>query len=327
MKTTVRKPLASLAAACLVAALSSLTLTPAYAEPADDSEPVADLYASQVIDDHLSYVVPGEEVTFELEVVNLSKDVPSEDVVLTYELDPSFTGTTVETSGDAGLSCSVDTKADGNVVTCTSDSIGPGQQGFVKVTTRALEEPKDRYYFNEGGLTSATKNAHDGDYLTYAQLGEFVTWDADVRISAEAVGEVVPGESGEWTITVTNAGPETAKSLLVDSLVFQSKITDQGPSAWGYFPELSSEAPNVVCDLACDVEDLAPGESIILTTTVDLSGLDGDEVEATFSVFPFGGDLNPDNNQVTLRYEKTSSEPEQPAEPEEPVEPEQPAEP
>lgn len=114
-----------------------------------------------------------------------------------------------------------------------------------------------------------------------ADLGVSVEDDADPIVATEGV---------TYTITVTNAGPETAEGVLLESM-----LVDQSGALLGVFSFTTTQGRCFTNGLTCLLDSIASGASATVTLDVvtDVSGLD---LQLTAEVVAATLDPRPSNN-------------------------------
>ena len=175
-------------------------------------------------------------------------------------------------SSTAGTCTLVDSPADLDVlvddVSCTLASLASGASVTVTVTYSADADL-------EGGTVktnTAAADADDTDNTTHpvtdsdtVAIGEVVDLDVVKDFSGDDPETVTAGSTGNtFTITVTNDGPSNADDVqLTDSVDARLDVTgvstDTGTCA----------APAQL--VACDLNDLAPGASAVITVTYSVA--------------------------------------------------------
>ncbi|MBB2987761.1 DUF7507 domain-containing protein [Terracoccus luteus] len=203
--------------------------------------PVADLKVTKVLTS--GPPVPGTPVTYSLTVDNLGPSTAT-GVTLTDVLDPRFSAATATPS--AGT-CDVV----GATVECDLRSLAPDDP-TVTVTLTALLAPDAL-----GVLTNtATVGSDTTDPVTSndtTTVTSTVEPSADVSVEKEVLPTVpVPGEEVTFTVTVSNAGPSSARDVVVrDVLPADVTLTSD--------PSTTVGACTVVDGaLECDLGTLAP---------------------------------------------------------------------
>lgn len=209
-------------------------------------------------------VLAGEPVSWDLNLTNLSSSTDT-NVVITDDLSgqPVAGPVTATVTGAPG-SCSVS----GLAVSCSIPTLDGNTSALVVVTATA--DPSA----NSGDVISNTANA-DGDFSAPVTGIEETTINAqsDLRLIKSGPATIAAGETGVWTIVVTNDGPAQAKAI---------EVADLLPTGVTYIS--SSTTPgSIACDpvganVNCTVGTLDPGA----TATIDITA----RVERTSAAGP-----------------------------------------
>ena len=196
-------------------------------------------------------VVAGNRVTWTVTVINAG---PS-----------TATATSVSDTLPAGFSLvaaqsSTSCSAAGADVTCSAGTLAVGASATFTLVTEV--DPA-----HAAGVVTNTATASSTTPFTVTPAGADVTVErlalASVTKSA-AVDPVTAGTTATWTITVTNDGPSTIEAPVVTDVLdpllgFVSAVPEAGTCG---------EAAGT---LTCTLPDLAPGESLHITVTTDVS--------------------------------------------------------
>jgi uncharacterized repeat protein (TIGR01451 family) len=196
----------------------------------------------------------GEIVYYSVSVSNHS-DVPATGVSTTQILPDELTFVADGTDPR----CS----ANGQVVTCDFGTVGPLEQFYYLVYTRA----------NATGTVASTVrvSASEPDPLPGNNSSTATTTVQPAAHLSIAVAESAdPAKSGSrltYTVTVTNNGPDAAHSYGYTDIYWEAAVRKNTLDGW-------SASANVTCTqtfynhLGCDMGTLDPGESFTVTVTI-----------------------------------------------------------
>ncbi|RLK62375.1 CARDB domain-containing protein [Actinokineospora cianjurensis] len=244
----------------------------------------------------------GQTVTYTISAINNGPN-PGTGVTLTDTLP---TGTTyVSTAPPAGVTCS----PSGQTVTCSLGTVANGATVAIPVVARVNADTAGGVVINSVRVAGTT--ADDVSVNNTATVPVTVTQSADLQVTSSLNGPVVPGtEQTVLTTTVTNAGPSTARDVVISI-----PLPDGTTVVW------ATDGCTVSAGtLTCVVGTLAPGASF--TADVVLA-VDPGFAAPTLSITSSASASTPDpangNNSSTatqptapladLRVTKTASTP------------------
>ena len=210
-------------------------------------------------------VTVGDNITYTITVTNNGSD-EAEEVVLTDNLpgNVSFILTTF-TQGNCSTA--------NEVVTCNMGSISNGGHAVVTIVVKTILEGT---ITNIASVTSSTFDPDSNNNSASEQTTAIRLSMADLSITKnDTIDPVAVGDSINYTITVTNNGPETAKSVV---------MTDQLPGGVSFISASSSQGSCVESngEVTCNLGDIANGESATATIIV-IANTDG-QITNTASV-------------------------------------------
>jgi uncharacterized repeat protein (TIGR01451 family) len=162
--------------------------------------------------------VPGDTVAFTLTARN---DGPStaEGVSVLDSLPPDLVDAEVTEPSDA---CDL---TDGSAVSCTFDTLGPDEEQTVTITATLDPDVPAGTLANSASITS---NTPDPDLANNSDTVGAPTAPADLVVTKTVdPATVEPGGPVSWTVTVTNEGPGTARSVLVADQLPDGITVDQ----------------------------------------------------------------------------------------------------
>ncbi|GAA2979621.1 DUF11 domain-containing protein [Actinokineospora diospyrosa] len=194
-------------------------------------------------------VVPGQQATFTIDVVNFGYSTAT-NVVIT---DPIIAGLTPVSATATAGGCVIS----GQVVTCTPGSIGP--DGDVTVTIVVDVDPGfvPNTVSNTASVVSDVTESDPSDNTVSIAGSAAALTDLGLAMSADKPS-YAPGDAISWLLTVTNNGSSTARDVV---------LTDQLPASVGNIV-VPAGCVLQTNRLVCALGDIAPGDS----ATVFISG-------------------------------------------------------
>ncbi len=249
--------------------------------------PEADLSVTK--DDGVTSAVPGESVTYTIEVSNTGpSDDPSVSLTDTFPavLTCTYTsgaaggatGNTAAGSGDLAETLSMPAGSSVTyTVTCDIDSDATGTLSNTATASGSVTDP-------DGGNDSAT----DADTVLVPEADLSVTKD-------DGVTSAVPGESVTYTIEVSNAGPSDDPSVsLTDTFPAVLACTYTSAAAGG----ASGNTAMGAGDLA-ETLSMPAGSSVTYTVTCDIDSSATGTLSNTVTVTASVTDPDGGNNSAT----------------------------
>ncbi|MDT4938757.1 MAG: hypothetical protein QOG80_2428 [Pseudonocardiales bacterium] len=236
-------------------------------------------------------VVAGAPITWTLSVHNNGPST-AHNVLITDNVPAGVTITSVTMPG---ASCNAG--AAGNPAlptTCTFDPLGPGATSNLMTITATVNPGTTGTLENDARVSSATFDSNSSNNLATAVTS--VQVQADVSIVKTATpNPVTPGTALSYKLTVSNAGPSTATSIVVTDALPASLIfgSTGGVGTCGFQTNTNT--------VTCSVPNLDPGtsESVFIYTTVKSSVVSG-SITNTATVVAAGTDPNTGNNSSTI---------------------------
>lgn len=204
---------------------ASATITPV---------PQADLTAAKSAPAKLN---PGANAVYKLTVRNLGPSA-AQAVQL---LDPTPAGLTLVSVTGGGCTA----------LPCTVGTLGPGESRTVDVTYSVNFPATAGNISNTVSVSSSTADPAPGN--NSATTLTPVANEADLKVEKTGPTSVVPGQTAEYSLTVTNLGPSTAPAVT---------LTDPTPSG------LSRQISSAPCagGFPCNLGDLAVGATVTVTS-------------------------------------------------------------
>ncbi|OYN96869.1 hypothetical protein CGZ96_11275 [Enemella evansiae] len=190
-------------------------------------------------------VVAGAPITFEVTVTNNGPSL-ARNVRVTDPVPSQVTGVSVDDPA-----CTVT----GQDVACGFGDLAVGATRTVRITGTVSQSFDDRFT-NTATVTSDTPDPNEQNNSGSADgvVGE----SADVQVAKTGPEQVTAGAPVSWTITVTNTGPSTARTVSVD---------DQLPAGLVDGRVLLPNGQPCADPTNCAIGDLASGQTVTLTVT------------------------------------------------------------
>jgi uncharacterized delta-60 repeat protein/uncharacterized repeat protein (TIGR01451 family) len=251
-------------------------------------DPAADL--ALTLSDAPDPVVPGHALTYTATVTN---NGPSDATGATLTNTPPV-GAEVVSVGASQGSCSM---TPGGALQCLLGAIPSGGAATVTLAVRPSEDGTI--------VTTATATANEADPNPAdnqaSETTTVYTPVADLGITiADSPDPVTLGDNLTYTLRATNQGPDRASGVVVSARLpadpFVSAIASQGSCA---------AQPDAARDLPCQLGELAPGASAIVTIVTTPSSTGLITASATVTASLPATDANPADNsaseQTTVR--------------------------
>ncbi|MTD14814.1 DUF11 domain-containing protein [Nakamurella sp. YIM 132087] len=196
-------------------------------------------------------IVAGGEISWTITVGNPDGPSTARDVVLTDVLPTGVTGVTF--SGDGVCP---DAATGGTSVECTLGDLAVGDEVQVVVTGTVDPAFTLAQLTNTAQVRSATADPDPGAGDDTSSLATDVTTAADLSVTKTGPATVVAGQTISWTVEVTSSGPSVARDVVVND------IEPVGVTGLG-----GSWADGTCTDGVCEIGDLAPGATVVITYT------------------------------------------------------------
>lgn len=231
-------------------------------------------------------VVPGEAVTYTITARNNGPS-SADGVVVTDQLadvigDPAATSTVG--------SCAVT----GQAVVCSAPTLQAQEELVVTVTGVLAADTPAGPVANTAAVSATTTDPDPENNGASVDPG---TVTADLQVTKTAsVEAVLPGDTITWTVAVTNAGPGTARSVLVADQL------PAGATLLSVEPATCTGNPLLVCELG----DLPAGSTATVTIVAQLADdLVGELTNSATAVSP--DESNPGDNVDQVGVPVTAS--------------------
>lgn len=216
--------------------------------------PVGSLADVRIAKSGPATVFAGDTVTWTITVTNGGLSA-AQDVVVTDVLPADVAVTSI-----TGATCTTGA----GVLTCPLGTMANGSQHTIVVSGTLAAGATAATLNNVARVTSATADPDDTN--NSAAAVSTVLWNADVSIIKEASPQnPSPGQEVTWTLNVRNAGPSTAKSVVVSDTV------PMGMSVVGTPGGVGVTCTVAVRDVRCEAGDLAPDDTrtVVIRTLLD----------------------------------------------------------
>ncbi|MBA3780411.1 MAG: DUF11 domain-containing protein [Nocardioides sp.] len=230
-------------------------------------------------------IAAGEGVTYTLTVVNngpsgaLDVDVAD---ILPAGVVPSAATTTAGT-------CTVG----GQDVACALGDLAPSQPVTITITASTAVGATPGTRVNQAEVTSATTDPKPGNNIASASVDVVAT--ADLRVTKTTDSDtVVPGRQVTWSIVVTNAGPSTARGIIVTDTV------PAGVTISSAFHGTATPCTISGQQVTCNLGDRVPGQRIVTITGTIASNYAGNTLSNTARADSPTTDPAPGNNSGSV---------------------------
>jgi uncharacterized repeat protein (TIGR01451 family) len=239
----------------------------------------------------------GTNVQFRLGLTNGGPSA-AEGVVLQDFLPASVTLVSFEPP--AGASCTAGTPGDPFApLTCNLGALPSGAATALTVTVRIAPDFLTSVALrNDGWVSAATFDPNIGDNRASASLT--VSAEADLSIGKQdAPDPATAGDVLEYTLTVGNAGPSTARQVEVtDNLPAEAAFVSAAAMGW---PTASCTYQAASHRVTCTLGDVDPAETVrlLIRVRVDSDTPHGTVLTNTAAVSSSVSDPQAGNNQAT----------------------------
>ena len=226
--------------------------------------PQVDLFISAT--DSPDPVFPDGNVTYNVTVTNGGPDTAS---TVNFNVVPNSSLRFVSATVPAGWNCTLPSVGAVNATfTCSRPTWAPGTDNFVVVFSANDEQfgINDTTFQTFFGIGANASNETDTSDNNTTLTTTYTTPDADVSVAVvDSPDPVFPDGSITYTVTVGNAGPDTAPSITLNSfgannLRFQSATI---PAGWNCtLPSAGTQTTSLTCTLP---GGMVSGGSSVLT--------------------------------------------------------------
>ncbi|MFC3494660.1 isopeptide-forming domain-containing fimbrial protein [Glycomyces rhizosphaerae] len=201
-------------------------------------------------------VIPGQTFDYRLTIHNAGPSVAG-DIAVTDTLPASLAFV-------SGAGCTGSAEYGATVTCAMIDSLAV--DGDVEYTLTVRLDPAysgtGSDVFSTAAVAPATADPDGANNSGTATVpgGTTATPQASVSIAKAATGSATAGGTGEFTVTVANAGPSTAQAVTVN---------DTLPDGLTFVAATGAPCTAAGAAITCDLDALAPGDQTDITITVD----------------------------------------------------------
>ncbi|CAN7184878.1 hypothetical protein LJR045_000434 [Microbacterium sp. LjRoot45] len=208
--------------------------------------------------------------------------------------DPSASGQTLTWADLGALTTNATHTITYQAVAGTSVAVGSAQPHTNTAVAARVTDATGGTSYNSG----------NGSYIGNSGQATALIHQADLRLAKRVVANTfVAGQTGQFSLTVTNNGPDPAVGVRVaDTLTLPAGVTFQGASGTGWTCGTPDGSGVLTCVRTSASETLASGASFpIITVTVAIAAdvVSGAEVPNTATVAANTEDRTPANNTAT----------------------------
>ena len=239
-------------------------------------------------------VAPGGNLTYTITVTNNGPD-PADNAFWSDTLPAETTFVSLASPG--GWSCSMPAVGAGGTVSCSTASFAVGSAVFTLVVAVDPAVTAGEIT-NTAGASSDTPDPNPEDEIGVATTT--VSSSADLSVTkGDTPDPVSAGTNLTYTVTVTNAGPNYAGSVVLDDplpagTTFQSL---SAPAGWS----CGTPAVDSPGAIGCSNASFAPGSAVFtLTVAVGSTVANGTVLTNTATVTSTTADPNPGNESASV---------------------------
>ncbi|MBK6428769.1 MAG: DUF11 domain-containing protein [Blastocatellia bacterium] len=239
----------------------------------------------------------GEQLTLTITVVNTGAGLA--DPVLVQSATPAGT-TFASIMSTNGLTTHPDVGATGPVE-CTARNLESGDSVVVELVVDVVAEPGSTIEAAAAAVGPDDENSDANPDDNSAETAIPVRVDGasiDLAVDVEPYGDEAGTDSPfEFDVVVTNLSEDTTAVGVVLTTSTPDGTTFSDADAFG---EITSPEPGDQGDIICMFEAIEPGESEVLTVTLDVIGPAGGEIDFEASAVSASDDPNPDDNSAAV---------------------------
>ncbi|MFF0344315.1 hypothetical protein [Kribbella sp. NPDC004875] len=240
---------------------------------------VADVEVIKTSDE--ATVVAGGGVTYRLTVVNHG---PSDATAVTAA-DSLPTGLTLTTADPTQGACTTA----GQDISCALGTIAAGETATVVITAALDTAYQGKSLANTATATSPVPDPDESNNSSTVTTPVETQADLSVTKTSDPAG-VTPGSTFDYNIVVTNAGPSTARAVVLADTVPAGLTISSAPAG------CTVEGRAVRCALG----DLPIGQQVVALRVRLASGYDGASLTNTATATSPTADPDPENNTGTV---------------------------
>ncbi len=209
-----------------------------------------------------SPVTAGTDVTYRLTAKNWGPSKATNVVVR----DTLPSGVTLKSVSAAGGTCNPGVPGDAaQPATCTFDGLPVGTEKTMTVVVTVNPDVQGSL-LNNGSVAGESYDSNNANNLATATVD--VVSKADIQITkTDSPDPVIAGQDLTYDIRVSNAGPSTARNVVMQDTL-PSGVTFAGYTVSGGTGTCSMLGSN---PLSCDLNNLSPGQSVRVIVTVHVN--------------------------------------------------------
>jgi uncharacterized repeat protein (TIGR01451 family) len=247
-------------------------------------------------------VAPDGDITYTVTVSNAGPDT-APNMILNVPMNNTLRFTSVTTP--AGWTCTPPAVGAGTSWSCSNPSFASGASSVFTIVLRANDEQfgiNDQtivQHFGANSGVSDPNNANNGINVSTS----YVAADADIQLTAtDSPDPVAPDGDITYTVTVTNAGPDTAPNMILNvpmnnTLRFQSVTT---PAGWTCTPPAVGAGTSWSCSRASFPSGTTSQFTIVLRANDEQFGINDQTIVQHFGANSAVADPNNANNGVNV---------------------------
>lgn len=209
-----------------------------------------------------SPVTAGTDVTYTLTAKNWGPSKATNVVVK----DTLPAGVTVKSVAAVGGTCNPGVPGDAaQPATCTFDGLPVNTEKTMTVVVTVNPDVQGSL-LNNGSVAGESYDSNNANNLATATID--VVSKADIQVTkTDSPDPVIAGKDLTYDIRVSNAGPSTARNVVMQDAL-PSGVTFAGYTVSGGTGTCSMLGSN---SLSCDLNDLSPGQSVRVIVTVHVN--------------------------------------------------------
>jgi uncharacterized repeat protein (TIGR01451 family) len=236
---------------------------------------------------------PGTTIPFVITLASGGPDTAT-NVAVTDTLPGDLTFVSLSQSGTM-LNCTTPAVGAGGTITCTAATYPAGASTSITINAAVPDDPEEGQYVNTAVVTSDTDFNEENNVASVA----VTISDLDVSVLKTGPTSVNAGSTITYTLTVTNAGPDTPfEATLTDTIpagtTFVSFTQNSGTAAFCTQPAVGGGG-----SVNCQFELLAPG-SATFTLVVTATGSTPSVTNTAVTDTPNNFDTDPSNDTSTV---------------------------